>query len=100
METNGRWPNVLAERLARAGGPPVAVLNQGISGAKVLVDRMGVNALARFERDVLAQPHVDTVIVMIGINDIGWPGAKLLSPNDPPASLEPTIAGDRHPIAR
>jgi len=95
-----RWPDVLAERLVKAGGPPVAVLNQGISGAKALSDRMGVNALARFDRDVLTQPHVDTVIVMIGINDIGWPGAKLLSPGDPPASAERIIAGYRQLIDR
>jgi lysophospholipase L1-like esterase len=100
IDANRRWPDILAERLVKAGGPPVAVLNQGISGAKVLADRMGVNALARFERDVLAQPHVDTVIVMIGINDIGWAGAKLLSPDDPPASVERIIAGYRQLIDR
>ena len=65
----------LAERLVKVGGPPVAVLNEGISGAKVLSDRMGTNALARFDRDVLGQPKADTVILMMGINDLGWPGA-------------------------
>jgi lysophospholipase L1-like esterase len=100
VDANRRWPDVLAERLIKAGGTPVAVLNQGISGAKVLADRMGVNALARFDRDVLTQPHVDTVIVMIGINDIGWAGAKLLSPGDPPASAERIIAGYRQLIER
>jgi len=100
IDANRRWPDVLADRLVKAGGSPVAVLNQGISGAKVLADRMGGNALARFDRDVLAQPHVDTVIVMIGINDIGWAGAKLLSPNDPPASVERIIAGYRQLIDR
>jgi lysophospholipase L1-like esterase len=100
IDGNRRWPDVLAERIVKAGGPPVAVLNQGISGAKVLADRMGTNALARFDRDVLTQPHVDTVIVMIGINDIGWPGAKLLSPSDPPASVERIIAGYRQLIDR
>ncbi len=100
VDGNRRWPDVLAERLVKAGGPPVAVLNQGISGAKVLLDRMGVNALARFDRDVIGKPHVDTVIVMIGINDIGWAGAKLLSPNDPPASAGRIIAGYRQLIDR
>ena len=38
-----------------------------------LTDRMGVNALARFHEDVLSHPHADTVILMMGINDIGWP---------------------------
>jgi lysophospholipase L1-like esterase len=67
---NRRWPDFLAERLA---GQNVAVLNAGISGAQVLRDKMGVNALARFERDVLSQPGVKAVIVLLGINDIGWP---------------------------
>jgi lysophospholipase L1-like esterase len=100
VDANRRWPDVLAERLASAGGSPVAVLNQGISGAKVLGDRMGANALARFDRDVIAQPHVDTVIVMIGINDIGWAGARNLSPGDPPASADRIIAGYRQLIER
>jgi lysophospholipase L1-like esterase len=100
VDANRRWPDVLAERLVRGGGSPLAVLNQGISGAKVLADRMGVNALARFDRDVIAQPHVDTVIVMIGINDIGWPGAKMMSPADAPAVPERIIAGYRQLIER
>ena len=76
VDGNDRWPDRLAERLAKVGGPPVAVLNQGISGAKVLTDRMGVNALARFDTDVLSQPQADTVILMMGINDLGWPGQR------------------------
>ena len=56
----------------------VAVLNQGISGARVLRDRMGDNALARFDRDVLSQPRADTVVLMMGINDIGWPDTILV----------------------
>jgi lysophospholipase L1-like esterase len=50
------------------------VLNEGISGARVLRDRVGDNALARFDRDVLDQAHAETVVQMMGINDIGWPG--------------------------
>ena len=38
---------------------------------------MGVNALARFDEDVLSHPHADTVILMMGINDIGWPDSVL-----------------------
>ena len=37
----------------------------------------GRQALARFDRDVLGQPHADTVVLMMGINDIGWPGCGL-----------------------
>lgn len=99
VDANHRWPDVLARRLAEAGGPPVAVLNQGISGAKVLSDRMGVNALARFDRDVLDHPHADTVILMMGINDIGWPDS-ILAPNDKGPSPDEIIAGYRQLIAR
>ena len=75
-DQNHRWPDLLAERLQAAGGAPVAVLNEGISGARVLADRMGVNALARFDEDVISHPRVDTVILMMGINDIGWPDSS------------------------
>jgi lysophospholipase L1-like esterase len=98
-DTNRRWPDVLARRLVEAGGPPVAVLNQGISGARILTDRMGVNALARFERDVLRHRHADTVILMMGINDIGWPDS-ILDPNAPAPSAEDIIAGYQQLIAR
>jgi len=94
-----RWPDNLAARLVQAGGPPVAVLNQGISGAKILKDRMGVNALARFDRDVLNQPHVTTVTLMMGINDIGWPGCGL-APNDKEPTAEEIIAGYQQLVTR
>ena len=99
VDANHRWPDLLARRLANAGGAPVAVLNEGISGAKVLSDRMGTNALARFDRDVLAQPHADTVVVMMGINDIGWPGCAL-APRDTIPTADEVIDGYRQLIAR
>lgn len=71
LDRNTRWPDLLAERLAPHG---VGVINAGISGARLLSDGMGVNAIARLERDVLSQPGVDSVIVLLGINDIAWPG--------------------------
>ncbi|GAB2175863.1 SGNH/GDSL hydrolase family protein [Dongia sp. agr-C8] len=94
-----RWPDNLAARLVQAGGPPVAVLNQGISGAMIRKDRMGVNALARFDRDVLNQPHVTTVTLMMGINDIGWPGCGL-APNDKEPTAEEIIAGYQQLVTR
>ncbi len=95
-DSDHRWPDFLAERLAPRN---VAVLNAGISGGRMLSDRMGVNALARFERDVLSQPHVKTVIVLIGINDISWPGTAF-APNEPALPVEALIAGYRQLIAR
>ncbi|MGO9337839.1 MAG: SGNH/GDSL hydrolase family protein [Terracidiphilus sp.] len=72
------WPDQLAKRLtADKGSPCLAVLNEGIGGNRVLHDIAGVNALARFDRDVLAQPGVVDLIILEGINDIGWPHMQL-----------------------
>lgn len=73
----GDWPDQLAGRLAEAKGlPAMAVDNEGIGGNRILYDGAGVSALARFDRDVLAQPGVTQLIVLEGINDIGWPSLK------------------------
>lgn len=96
---NNRWPDVLAERIA-ATGANVAVLNEGISGARVLRDRMGTNALARFDEDVLSHPYADTVVVMMGINDIGWPDSLLVPAGEPAPTAEDVIAGYKQLIER
>ena len=64
-----------------------------------LSDRMGVNALARFDRDVLSHPHADTVILMMGINDIGWPDS-ILAPHEAAPSVDAIIDGYKQLIAR
>jgi lysophospholipase L1-like esterase len=69
-DTNNRWPDALAKRLQEKK-INLAVLNQGIAGNRVLGDGAGVSALARFDRDVLAQAGVAHVIVLESINDIG-----------------------------
>jgi len=96
---NHRYPDFLAERLKDAGAK-VAVLNEGISGARVLRDRMGDNALARFDRDVLSHPRADTVVLLMGINDIGWPDTLLVPKGEPAPSAEDVIAGYKQLIAR
>jgi lysophospholipase L1-like esterase len=47
------------------------VLDEGIDGNRILNDGWAQNALARFDRDVLAQSGVKYLIVLEGINDIG-----------------------------
>lgn len=94
LDKDHRWPDFLAERLAPHG---VAVVNAGISGARLLRDGMGVNALARLERDVLAQPGVRSVIVMLGINDIAWPGTAF-ERSAPRPTLNDLAAGYRQLI--
>ncbi|MET0237435.1 MAG: SGNH/GDSL hydrolase family protein [Kibdelosporangium sp.] len=73
MDANNRYPDELAERLDGR-----AVLNQGIGGNRITVDSafLGDKGLARFRRDVLGQPGVGTVIVLEGINDIGFTEAR------------------------
>lgn len=90
---------MLAERIA-ATGANVSVLNEGISGARVLRDRMGTNALTRFERDVLSHPYADTVVVMMGINDIGWPDSPLVPEGEVAPAAEDIIAGYQQLIER
>jgi lysophospholipase L1-like esterase len=71
-DTDSSWPSQLAQRLAaNKATAGVAIVNQGISGNRVLSDGAGISALARFDRDVLAQPGIQWLIVMEGINDIG-----------------------------
>lgn len=78
---NRRWPDYLARRVLALPAPRhEAVMNQGISANKVLADGSGQAGQTRFARDVLAQPDVDTVFVMEGINDIRWEVAT--SPED------------------
>ncbi|MFF5980646.1 SGNH/GDSL hydrolase family protein [Streptomyces olindensis] len=100
VDANRRWPDVLAGRLlGQSTVPRYGVLNQGISGNRVVSDRYpgdgvstdtaGVSALHRFDRDVLAQPSARTVIVFEGVNDLRWD-----------TSAEQVIAGLREIAAR
>jgi len=71
-DANARWPDVLAERLqATPATRNWAVANQGIAGNQLLADDFGASALARFDHDVLSQPHARTVVLLEGVNDLG-----------------------------
>ena len=88
------WPDMLARRLAaEQGAPRLAVTNEGIGGNRILHDAAGVSALARVDRDVLAQPGVTNLIVLEGINDIGWPHIKLPRSKDGTVPTENPFAG-------
>lgn len=73
-DANRRWTDYLARRLQRSGNRQVAVLNEGITGNRVLHSdpTYGESAIARFDRDVLAQSGVRCLIVLEGINDLDW----------------------------
>ena len=69
---NDRWPDVLAARLQVSPATrTLGVLNQGIGGNHLLTDGLGPNALARFDRDVLASSGAKYVILLEGVNDLG-----------------------------
>lgn len=88
LDKNTCWPDFLAARLAPHG---VAVINAGISGARLLSDGMGSNALARLNRDILVQPGISSLIVALGINDIAWPGTAF-APNAKRPTLDDLTA--------
>jgi len=83
VDADRSWPSALARRLnARAGGPEVAVVNAGIAGNRLLADgfgiaSLGISGLARFGRDVLNLPGVTHVVLLEGVNDLGFAGATL-----------------------
>ena len=77
---HGDWPALLAKRLEQACPGQVVVLNAGISGNKLLDAGRSPSALARLDRDVLALPGVDQVVLFEGINDIRHSGPPALAP--------------------
>ena len=69
---NDRWTDVLANRLqSLTTTRNIGISNQGIGGNHLLTDGLGPNALARFDRDVLAPAGVRWLIVFEGVNDLG-----------------------------
>lgn len=106
-DTNRSWPELLAERLGERGVAARYVSNQGISGNRMLNDGIGVAALARFDRDVLATPGLGYVVLSSG-GDI----AISFAPRDDsltdflrmfpgePVTADDVIAGYRQLIAR
>jgi lysophospholipase L1-like esterase len=96
VNTNRRWPNDLARRLDARHGLTLSVVDQGISGNRVLADGAGVSAQARLDRDALTQTDAQVVILLEGINDIGFADLGL----GPPITSADLIAGYEQIIAR
>jgi lysophospholipase L1-like esterase len=91
FNANRRWPNDLAVRLD-AAGKHVGVINEGISGNRLLSDGAGLSATNRFEHDVLDQAGVRWVIFSDDpINDLG---------DKPVPSAESLIDAEKALIAR
>ncbi len=100
---NERWPNDLARRLDALSGPSLSVADEGISGNRVLNNSLccGVNALARFDRDVVDRAGARDVILLEGINDIGFSqlSGQETEPNTEVSAAE-IIAGYEQIIAQ
>ncbi|MER5265655.1 SGNH/GDSL hydrolase family protein [Actinosynnema sp. NPDC002837] len=110
---NRRWPDVLARRFsAERSLRHLGVVNAGISGNRLLHDPnppvghpaegyaayFGQAALRRFDRDVLAQPGVGHVVVLLGVNDLGHPGTS--APLSEKVTAQDIIGAHRQLIAR
>ncbi len=91
---NDRWPDVLAARMqGDKSTRGLGVVNQGIGGNRLLLDGLGPNALARFDRDVVAQTAVRVVIVLEGVNDLGTLTRDHDAPAEAHAALVKQIEG-------
>jgi lysophospholipase L1-like esterase len=99
-DANHRWPNFLALRLLaqREQCGDIGVLDEGISGNRLLHNLVGPNALARFDRDVIAQAGVSYVILEEGNGDIGFP--NFLPDQSQAVSATDIIAAYRQLIIR
>ncbi len=107
VNANHRWPDLLANRLRDTG-----VLNLGVAGNRLLHDPnpppgsdaenfaafFGRGALGRFDRDVLAQPGVRHVVVLLGVNDLGHPGTT--APPEETVTAPEIIAAHHQLITR
>ncbi|GAA0778230.1 GDSL-type esterase/lipase family protein [Brevundimonas olei] len=90
------WPSMLARRFEATCPGRFVVLNQGISGNKLLDHGRSHSGLARLDRDILALPQIDYVILLEGINDIRHGG----DPAKPGRNAADMIQGYRQLVAR
>jgi lysophospholipase L1-like esterase len=80
VDADNNYPNNVIRRIAKtSNGSTLAVVNEGIVGNRLLrdTDIFGVSALARFDRDALVLPGVTHIVLLEGINDIGFAGAEM-----------------------
>jgi len=95
------WPGHLSKRLMQASGhPPLGVANEGIGGNGLVTDIIGPNGLARFDRDVLSLPNVTYVVLLEGINDIGFSNSPGGPGSGAPVSSQEMIGAYRQLIER
>lgn len=97
---NDRWPDLLMRRLQAAPATRhVAVLNAGTGGNRLLLDGLGPSALARFDRDVIAQTGVKYAIMLEGVNDLGTLMQEGAASADDYAALVARVTGAYRQLA-
>lgn len=79
-DANHRYPDYLAQRLAAVSTKTLAVSNAGIAGNRLVGQQLGLpydiysvfgeSALTRLSRDVISQPGVTDVVVLLGTVDV------------------------------
>jgi len=100
VDADASWPSRLAARLqTNPATANLAIVNQGISGNRVLREGTATNALARFDRDVLSQAGVKWVMILEGINDIGQ-GARAGATPENAVTADDLIQGMKQLIDR
>ena len=80
VDADKNWPSDLIRRAANTSKTSaLAVVNEGIVGNRLLRDGdiFGISALARFDRDALVPAGVTHIVLLEGLNDICFPGAKM-----------------------
>src|SRR5881398_1776851 len=80
VDADKNWPSDLIRRAASTSKTSaLAVVNEGIVGNRLLRDGdiFGISALARFDRDALVPAGVTHIVLLEGLNDICFPGAKM-----------------------
>jgi lysophospholipase L1-like esterase len=94
---NRDWPGQLAQRVAGSGW---SVINAGIEGNRLIHGDAGEGpqALSRLDRDVLAIPGAAVVVLLEGVNDIGFSAQEQYQ--NEAVSAGDIIAADRQIIAR
>lgn len=97
-----RWTDVLAARLRQDPAfDGVSVLNLGIAGNRLMRDGGAPSGLARLDRDVFSQSGLTTLIVLIGVNDLGLISREgPVTPQARAAAVDGVIAGYGQIIAR
>jgi lysophospholipase L1-like esterase len=103
-DKNRRWPDVLARRLQRQYGTAKAVLNEAITGNRLLFpgasgfEFFGAAGLARLERDVIGQAGSKYLVISLGLNDTAQPG--IIAPISDEVTASEIIAGHLQLIER